>query len=207
MALHSNLVMDPLGDTSGGPENMSPAALRREKNTYTIARLGLTFAGPEQDVGETAADDSDAKALSPEPHDPEAIDSRLGVLPDEPQPASDSRCRIWPRFRGAVASLTAGISSRIVSILAPAAGTGHDELPVDAPLPGKHTSLPDPDRQTKRKYRKGTFKMPAELLVRLKACAESCRSYQYTLVDQAVDQFLQEQGFIPAEEENNSQGR
>ena len=146
-----------------------------------------------------------------EPHDGEALDSRLGISTDSEtsQSKAEAHKPFWPKFRNAVAVLAIAVKKGILGKLTPRPkATAHLEASntlmshrVENPAP--KTALDQPPTV----YRKGTFKMPSELLSRLKTCAAASHKYQYRLVIESLDESLTSKGFAAeAQGDNNSQG-
>ena len=207
MALNSNLVINRLGFTHGEATCESAEVPHDADSTYTASRLGLTFARQDQ----PAVGSAEVSVPMPEtPHDAEALDSRLGISADSEttQPAAEVHKPFWPKFRNAVALLAIAVKKGILGKLTPRPrATAHLEAshafvshPIESPAP-----KPAPD-QPPTVYRKGTFKMPSELLSRLKACAAANHRYQYRLVVESLDESLTSKGFAAEPEfDNNSQ--
>jgi len=208
MALNSNLVINRLGFTHGGANGESAEVLHNADSTYTASRLGLTFVRQDQPV---VAPAEVSVPMPDEPNDGEVLNSRLGISPDSKpaQGAAEVRKPFWPKFRNAVALLAIAVKKGILGKLTPSRGTtahleasrGFVSHPIESPAPKTA------DNQPATVYRKGTFKMPSELLTRLKACAAASHRYQYSLVIESLDESLTSKGFAHDPEfDNNSQG-
>lgn len=207
MALNSNLVINRLGFTPCEANGESPQVLHDTDATYTASRLGLTFVRHDQPVvGPTEV----SVPMPDEPNDGEVLNSRLGISPDSEfaQGAAEVRKPFWPKFRDAVAVLAIAIKKGILGKLTPRRSTtahleasrGFISHPVESPAPKTA------DNQPATVYRKGTFKMPSQLLTRLKACAAASHKYQYRLVIESLDESLTSKGFAHDPEfDNNSQ--
>ena len=186
MALNSTFVINRMGLATCKASNR-PLIEPMDK-TYTASRLGLTFAGCDQQISEPAA------PRRPGLQAPDTLDSRLGISSDSetaPGPVKVSK-PFWPRFRSAVAVLSIAVKNGILHKLAPPPHAfRHDHAPedflshpVDCPSPKASSDYPS------IVYRKGTYKMPVELLAHLKSCAATNHMYQYRLVTESLEEFL-----------------
>ena len=199
MELNSNLVINRLGFTHDGPTGESVKAPHDSNPTYTASRLGLTLV--RQDQPDVAAEQF--VPMPDTPHAGEALDSRLGISPDSEPSQGGVKVRkpFWPRFRKAAASLAVAVKKGILGNMAPRP-TEHPEAPhafvSSDPIGSPATKTGG--NQPETVYRKGTFKMPAEMLARLKAFATANHTYQYSLVMDSVGKSLASRGF-PAEAE------
>ncbi|MDP6544357.1 MAG: hypothetical protein QGH60_10220 [Phycisphaerae bacterium] len=207
MALNSNLVINRLGFTPGDANGESPEVRHNTDATYTASRLGLTLVKLGQPVGSVET----SVPMPAEPHDGEALDSRLGISTGSELAQSRTAVRkpFWPRFRNAVSLLAIAVKKGILGKLTPRQrATAHHEAshafishPVESPAPKTADNGPP------TVYRKGTFKMPSGLLARLKACAAANHKYQYRLVIESLDESLTAKGFTAeAEVDTNSEG-
>ena len=193
MALNSNFVINRLGfmpcqasgEPSEGPGNAD--------STYTASRLGLTFVRQAQpDAGPAA------EASAPILDDGDALDSRMGIC----KPAQGSvkvGKPFWPRFRKAAAVLAVAVKDGILGKLtAGRNATPHIEALHDFVSHRVESPAPKTTRnQPLAIYRKGTYKLPSELMARLKTCAAANHEYQYRLVIESLDEFLTANGFAP----------
>jgi|GEM_PF-2925332 len=205
MALNSNLVINRLGFTHGEANGESTEMLYDADSTYTAARLGLTFVRQDQVVVGPA---EVSVPMPDEPNHAEVLNSRLGISPDSKpaQDAAEVRKPFWPKFRDAVALLAIAVKKGILGKITPKRRTtAHHEAsrrllshPIESPSPKTA------DNQPATGYRKGTFKMPSELLARLKTCAAASHRYQYSLVIESLDESLTSKGFAPDPEFNNN---
>jgi hypothetical protein len=208
MALNSNFVINRLNYTPVEVTGRSAEAPHNSDSTYTAARLGLTIV--RQD--EPAAEHAEVSVPKPgEPHNLETLNSRLGISVDSEEPAQGARKvrkPFWPRFRNAAAVLAIAVGKGILGKLAPRpkapprlkASGAFVSHPLESPTPIAALNAPQ------AAYRKGTFKMPSELLTRLKACAIANHKYQYRLVIESLDESLTSIGFAANPEvDNNSQ--
>ena len=209
MALNSNFVINRLDFTSEATGE-SAEAPHDADSTYTASRLGLTFVRQDQPAFGSAGV-SVSVPMPSDPHDLEALDSRLGISTDSEttQPAAKVLKPFWPKFRNAAAVLAIAAKKGILGKLAPRpTASAHLETShafVSHPI--ESATLKTARNQPLPVYRKGTFKMPSELMARLRACAAADHRYQYKLVIESLDGFLTSKGFAPdPEADNNSQG-
>ena len=193
MALNSNFVINRIGFAPGESGERSPAAPRDLDATYTSARLGLAFVRQDQPFVEPATTSMPAPvALG----DEDTVDSRLGISPEieyaePPKP-------FWPRFRNAATILAGAVRKGMLKKLEPPqrepkqieASQDFVAHPVKCPSP-----MAADDADPVPIYRKGTYKIPTELMARLKNCATASHEYQYSLVTESLDEFLTAKGF------------
>jgi hypothetical protein len=193
MALNSNFVINRIGFTPGESGSRSPDAPRDLDATYTSSRLGLSFVRQDQPFVEPA------ETFTPAPlalDDEDTAESRLGISPEIEY--SEPPKPFWPRFRNAATMLAGAVSKGILRKLEPRqrapkqieASQDFVSHPVQCPSP-KSADDADPIPI----YRKGTYKIPTELMARLKNCATVSHEYQYSLVTESLDDFLTTKGF------------
>lgn len=200
MALNSNLVINRLGFTPGEATGESAMMPHDADPTYTASRLGLTVVGQDQPVAAT-------ELSAPEPvdsHDGETLDSHLGISTDSKhaQTASAVHKPFWPRFRNAASVLTIAVKRGILDKLGhkPLESPSIDESLAFVSDPVEEPVIKPVSDKPATEYRKGTFKMPTELLSRLRTFAKANNSYQYSVVAESLDEFLASRGF-PADSE------
>ncbi|MCP4376645.1 MAG: hypothetical protein GY794_10790 [bacterium] len=179
MALNSNFVINRIGFTHGEPNGESVEVLHRTDSTYTASRLGLIFAESDQPDGHVAEASVPIPVIT---RDSESPESRPGISPDSVKVPKS----FWAKLR------------RVFGALAVKA-------PAKVDLPHAKASQPPktPPNHPATAYRKGTFKMPSELLTRLKTYAAANHKYQYTLVSESLDKYLTSEGFAPDPETDN----
>jgi hypothetical protein len=189
MALNSNFVINRIGFTPGETGSRSPDSPGDLDATYTSARLGLSFVRQDQPFVEPAETFIPAPLA---PDDEDTADSSLGISPEIEY--SEPPKPFWPRFRNAAAMLTGAVRNGIIGRLNTPEHTEASQdfvsHPVECPSP-KSTGDADPVPI----YRKGTYKIPSELMARLKNCAAASHEYQYSLVTDSLDEFLTAKGF------------
>ncbi len=117
--------------------------------------------------------------------------SRLGLIADEPDRPEAPRPGLGDE------------AGRRPEQPEPPASTHGQDAPFTAPAataeapPAPKTEIPTsgaplPPEQLRTSYKKTSVKMPRHLAARLKAYARTTGSYQYSVVIEAIDQFLQE---------------
>ena len=203
-ALNSNFVINRLGVTPCDTNGESGQAPEKADSTYTVSRLGLAFVGQDQPEVEPA------ETSSPEPAAltvVDTVDSRLGISPEEAELVKSDK-PFWPNFRNAAVMLSEAVKKRILSKLKPQRKTTeHKE--VSNQFVFKTADCPAPTAAWERPstlYRRGTYKLPSELMARLKTCAAANHQYQYRVVIESLETFLTSKGFArEAEADNNSQ--
>jgi len=225
MALNSTLVLNRLGmEPCESARLPTPEPLN---DTYTTSRLGLTFAGHDDPVRPRPVESPPPRIVLKRP---EPLDSRLDVdvsidkEPDPPPPSEpiaasepsvpSGRKPLWPRFRRAASVLAIAIKNGILTRFIPTpkpvrqSEVSEVEIEVGAEEFKAHQiTCPSPvysESEQMVVYKKGTYKMPAELMSRLKHCAEASHQYQYRLVIESVEEFLTEHEFEHDEEPGDS---
>ena len=193
MALNSNFVMNRIGftpcETSG-----DPATPHGDMDaTYTSSRLGLTFVAADKRPARPT--ERPAPKLSPRSNDkslnrPPTVSIERPAMNQTPKPRK-VRTPLWNRFWSAVSSLVASVMKQTQKPKAGLKAIEQVETPESIPsrpaeAPAHKAARDDSDTI----YRKGTYKMPAELITRLKHCSKVSHEYQYRLVIESLDEFL-----------------
>ncbi|MDP6634779.1 MAG: hypothetical protein QGG42_07775 [Phycisphaerae bacterium] len=196
MALNSNFVMNRMGLASCEASGQSAQASGALDATYTASRLGLTFVKQDQPITErTDMPTPTATVL----HESNALDARLGISAEsESTPTAIKVSKpFWPRFRRAAAVLAIALKKGIMGRLRPRPdATANSEAdPGFLSHPVERPALKAGDIERTTVYRKGTYKLPSELMARLKTCAAATHMYQYRLVIESLEEFLTAKGF------------
>jgi hypothetical protein len=209
MALNSNFVINRVGLTpsvQGGDDAVeTPGDLEA---SYTASRLGLALSGQDQPL--VIAPEETPESVSDALDGEGSLDSRLGIS-SESQTSQDTVavCKpFWPKFRDAAAVLAGAVKEGILGKLEP-------PRKVDAPTETSQTFVypvaPPISKEAANKsnaaYRRGTYKMPTELIARLRTCAKANHKYQYKLVTESLDEFLTSKGFAKAPEIEDNDDR
>ena len=199
MALNSNFVINRIGFTPGesGPDRPTPGSPGDLDASYTSSRLGLTFVRQDQPP---AMQDKAPRTTPIAPDNGETLSARLGISP-ETKPGNVAR-PFWSRFIHAPAALTGAVRKLFSRKRKPQRDKTarieetHDfkSHPVENPAPKPASNEPP------TAYRKGTYKLPAELISRLRTCAKTNHEYQYKLVTESLDEFLTAKGFAHDQE-------
>jgi len=204
MALNSTFVINRMGAATCDAGSRS--VIEPMDETYTASRLGLTFVRRDQSICEPPR--------SPEPaqqrlQHSDALDSRLGISSQREADRVGSHAHepFWPKFRHAAAVLAIAVKDGIIGKLKPPSrpaeqfATAEDHASDSLGWP----SMEGDDDQDQVVYRKGTYKMPEELITRLRRCAEISHRYQYRLVMQSLDEFLTAEGFARDSQDDDCQ--
>jgi len=191
-------------------------------DTYTTSRLGLTFAGRDDSVQPKPVEPPPPAPIvlkRPEPLKPRPV-VPIAKEPDPPAPSEPSepiapgesispsgRKPLWSRLRSAAGVLAIAIRNGILKRFIarpkpdpqPEVSEAVAEVEIVAEDFKAHQIVcPSPipsESDSTVVYKKGTYKMPAELMARLKHCAKESHQYQYRLVIESVEEFLTEHGF------------
>jgi len=199
MALNSNFVINRIGFKPVEALAGSTSSPIESDKTYTSSRLGLTFVRMDQP-------DPPPPSVSSPMHEPlgntETQSSRIGIAHDTEtdQPVVVKSIRStrsgWIRpvdgMCWFLSALWEGVWADRPAHNPTESAKDPCEFMID-PVPG---SLPTPAQNNiSIEYRKGTYKMPSELIARLRAFSAVSHQYQYRLVMESLNEFLAAHGY------------